>query len=71
MLSMQAVVLENDTSKKKTPWPESASELYRTRDCCFLVKLVPSFVGRGCHVGNVMDPYGRILGFLDRSHYSK
>jgi hypothetical protein len=22
---------------------------------------------RGCHVFNVTDPYGRILGFLDRS----
>jgi hypothetical protein len=25
--------------------------------------------GRGCHVVSVMDPYGRILGFLDRSRY--
>jgi hypothetical protein len=24
---------------------------------------------RGCHVVSVTDPYGRILGFLDRSHY--
>jgi hypothetical protein len=23
----------------------------------------------GCHVVSVMDPYGRILGFLDRSRY--
>jgi hypothetical protein len=23
----------------------------------------------GCHVVSVMDPYGRILGFLDRSLY--
>jgi hypothetical protein len=31
-----------------------------------LAKLVPTFVDRGCHV---IDPYGRNLGFLDRSHY--
>jgi hypothetical protein len=24
---------------------------------------------RWCHMVNVTDPYGRILGFLDRSHY--
>jgi hypothetical protein len=24
---------------------------------------------RGCHVVTVTDPYGRILGFLDRSRY--
>jgi hypothetical protein len=30
------------------------------------------FADRGCHVVSVTDPYGRILGFLDRSpllHY--
>jgi hypothetical protein len=31
--------------------------------------LVPTFADWGCHVGNVTDPYGRILGFLDRSRY--
>jgi hypothetical protein len=30
-------------------------------------KWMPTFVDRGCHVVSVMDPYGRILGFLDRS----
>jgi hypothetical protein len=24
---------------------------------------------RGCHLISVTDPYGRILGFLDRSRY--
>jgi hypothetical protein len=24
---------------------------------------------KGCHVVSVTDPYGRILGFLDRSRY--
>jgi hypothetical protein len=25
------------------------------------------FADKGCHVVSVTDPYGRILGFLDRS----
>jgi hypothetical protein len=29
----------------------------------FSAKLVPSFVGRGCHVVCVTDPYGLVLGF--------
>jgi hypothetical protein len=28
-----------------------------------------NFSDRGCHVVIVTDPYGRILGFLDRSRY--
>jgi CBS-domain-containing membrane protein len=32
-------------------------------------KLVPTFAERGCHVVSVTDPYGRILGFLDRNRY--
>jgi hypothetical protein len=59
--------LERNT--KKTPWPESASELYRPRDHRLSVKLVPTLADRGCHVVRVTDPYGRILGFLDRSSY--
>jgi hypothetical protein len=30
-------------------------------------KLVPTFADRGCHVVSVTDPYGHILGFLDRT----
>jgi CBS-domain-containing membrane protein len=48
---------------------ESASELYRPSDRRLSVKLVPPFVDKGCHVVSVMDPYGRILGFLGRSRY--
>jgi hypothetical protein len=29
-------------------------------------KFVPNFVGRWCHVVSVTDPFGSILGFLDR-----
>jgi hypothetical protein len=54
---------------KKTQWPESASELYRPSDRRLLPKLAPTFADRGCHVVSVTDPYGSILGFLDRSRY--
>jgi hypothetical protein len=49
-----------------TPWPESASEPYRPRDCSLSEKLVPTFAERGCHVVSATNPYGLILGFLDR-----
>jgi hypothetical protein len=29
----------------------------------------PTFADKGCHVVSVTDPYGRIVGFLDRSRY--
>jgi hypothetical protein len=56
---------------KQTPWSESesASELYRPSDRRFSAKWLPTFADKGCHVVSVMDPYGRILGFLDRSRY--
>jgi hypothetical protein len=52
--------------KTKTPWPESASELYRPSDRRLLAKLVPTFTDGGGHVVSVTEPYSRILGFLDR-----
>jgi hypothetical protein len=54
----------------KTQWPESARELYRPSDRRLSTKLLPTFADRGCHVIIVTDPYGRILGFLERGHYS-
>jgi hypothetical protein len=56
-------------SKKRTLWLESMRELSRPSDCYLSTKLVPTYVGRGCHVVRVMDPYGRIVKFLDQSHY--
>jgi hypothetical protein len=32
-------------------------------------ELIANFCDRGCHVVSMTDPYGRILGFLDRSRY--
>jgi hypothetical protein len=53
----------------KTPWCESASELYRPSVCRLSAKLVPTFADRGCHLVSVTGPHGHILGFLDRSCY--
>jgi hypothetical protein len=50
--------------RKKTPWPKSASQLYRRSGRLLLAKLVAIFADRGCQVVSVTDPYGRILGFL-------
>jgi hypothetical protein len=36
-----------------------------------LAKLVPTFAVRGCRVVSVTDPYGRILGLLDRTTNTK
>jgi hypothetical protein len=57
------------TKSKQTPWPYSASELYRPRDRRLSAKLVPTLADRGCRVVSSTDPHGRILGFLDRSRY--
>jgi hypothetical protein len=58
-----------DKKLNYTPWPEYASELYRSSDRRLSAKLVPSFADRECHVVDVTDLYGRILGFLERSRY--
>jgi hypothetical protein len=55
--------------KLKTPWPESARQLYRLSDRRLSAKLAPNFTYRGFHVVSVTDPYDRIFGFLDRSRY--
>jgi hypothetical protein len=46
--------------KKKTPWSESARELYRPGDRRLSAKWLATFADRGCHVISVTDPYGRI-----------
>jgi hypothetical protein len=62
----RGVFLHRGLLIKKTPWPESASELYRQSDRRLSAKLVPNFADSGIHVVSVTEPYGRILGFLDR-----
>jgi hypothetical protein len=54
---------------KKGPWPESASEHYRSSYRRLSAKLVSNFVDKGCHVVSVTNPYGHILGFLYRNSY--
>jgi hypothetical protein len=45
-------VLHNlQKNRTKTPWPESASELYRQSDSRLSVKLVSSFADRGVSRG--------------------
>jgi hypothetical protein len=56
-------------TNKQTLWSEPASELYRPSDRRLSAKLVPPFEDRECYVVSMTDPYGRILGFLDRSRY--
>jgi hypothetical protein len=60
---------EKNKQNKQTPWSESASELYRPSYCRLSAKWLTTFADKGYHVVSVTDPYGRILGFLDRSHY--
>jgi hypothetical protein len=70
ILSSAVYILSNGTNKtKQTPWPLSASELYRPSDRRLSTKLVPTFADRGCRVVSATDPYGRILGFLNRCRY--
>jgi hypothetical protein len=57
------------TLSKQTPWPQSATELYRRNDCRLSTKLVPPFAGSVCRVVGATDPYHRILGLLNRSRY--
>jgi hypothetical protein len=59
----------NCYNNKETPWPESASELYRPSDRRLSAKLVQTFAYKECYVVSVTDLCGRILGFLDRSRY--
>jgi hypothetical protein len=61
------MVRHKQTTNKQTPWSESASELYRPSDRRLSAKRLPTFVDKGCHVVSVTDPFGRTLGFLDRS----
>jgi hypothetical protein len=43
---------------------------YTDRATALVGEVMAKFFGdRGCHVVGVMDSYGRILGFLDRSRY--
>jgi hypothetical protein len=55
--------------KTKSPWPESASELYRPSYRRLSSKFVPIFPDRERHVVSVTNPHGHIFVFLDWSRY--
>jgi hypothetical protein len=63
------VKAEKFFKQKKNQWYESASKAYRPSDRRLSGNWLPTFADRGCHVVSVTDPYGRILGFLDRRRY--
>jgi hypothetical protein len=67
--SLRYSTIELQNNNKKTPWSDSASELYRPSDRRLSAKWYSTFADRGWHVVSVTDPYGRILGFIDRSRY--
>jgi hypothetical protein len=48
--------------RQRTIPTDRATAACRRNDCQL-------FADRGCHVVSVTDPYGRILGLLDRSRY--
>jgi hypothetical protein len=48
-------------TSEKTPWPESASELYRLSDRRLSAKLVPTFADRGCHVVSATYPTSPLI----------
>jgi hypothetical protein len=57
-------------NKKKTPLPESASELYRPSDRLLLAKFVPTFADRVVSCSQRRgSPTAVISNFLDRSRY--
>jgi hypothetical protein len=56
-----------ETKRNSVAWVGERSIL--TELPLLVEQLVPTFEDRGCHVVSVTDPYGRILGFLDRSRY--
>jgi hypothetical protein len=66
---MRCFTVSINKQNKQTPWSESANELHRPSNRCLSAKWLPTCADRGCHVVSVTDPYGRILGFLDRSGY--
>jgi hypothetical protein len=61
--------LKTNKHKKKTPWPQSANELYRPSNRRLSAKLVPTFAVRGVAWSAQQIPTAVNLGFLDRSRY--
>jgi hypothetical protein len=69
ILYTHAISLHYVTEKKKLIWPESMSKPHQPCNHHLSAKLVSTSVEKGCHMVSLTHPYGRILGFLDRSRY--
>jgi hypothetical protein len=68
-LPTRASFSRNSPIWKKTPWPESASELYRQSDRRLSAKLAPNIADRMCRSVSTVNLYSSIFAFLDRSRY--
>jgi hypothetical protein len=55
---LQVTLSDSSVCGHCTPWPESASELYRPSDHRLSAKLLPTFADSECHVGS-LRPYSR------------
>jgi hypothetical protein len=62
-------LIQGSLKRKLNSVPWVHERTIPTERLLLLAKLVPTFADRGCHVVNVTNPYGRILGFLDWSRY--
>jgi hypothetical protein len=61
---------EGATKKNSKVWVrERTIPTDRPTDRRLSAKWLPTFADRWCHVVSVADPYGRILGFIDRGRY--
>jgi hypothetical protein len=64
MTQTKHYILETDViCQTQTPWPQSASELYRPSSRPLSAKLVPTFADRGVprvHLGGSLRPYSRL-----------
>jgi hypothetical protein len=65
------VILTEWNCSLKTPWPQSARELYGPSDRRLSTKSVPTFVDRDYRVVRATDSYGRILEYLERKVFLK
>jgi hypothetical protein len=59
----------NNNNNNKLNSVASVRERTIPNDRRLPAKLLPTSADKGCRVVSLTDPYGRILGFLDRSRY--
>jgi hypothetical protein len=59
-------IIRSLSIKKKTSVAWVHERTIPTKQPSLVGEVIGSFCGQRCHVASVTDPYGRILGFLDR-----